>query len=197
MINIKIDPKDFKLNANAVKQFGQQFPAFAEKELKDVLLRVRGEAEKGRDPNGAALTPGYSESYKKAISAGLVRGKDPGNLSVTLRATGAMQGSMQTEKLGNGAQIFFSGQHPASKPLKARRTVNKKTGAIKRIPRKLKASKTTKTRKSGSSISNAELATVHENRGRVFAGYGTRDIDRIEKSIDRELDKILKALVTT
>lgn len=106
-----VSPTTFKLNVkDALRKL--DFPKFAEIELSNTRARMRQELEKGRNPNNEGFRE-YSASYKKQIDAGNVRGKAPGNHTVTLRATGRMLNSLETKQTQNGAQLFFLGQHPS------------------------------------------------------------------------------------
>jgi len=188
----RIEAKTLKLDEGQIRK-GLDFARIGEEELRSTEARIRKELEKGRNVDGARLSP-YSSSYLRAIDAGLVKGKSPGHRTPNLSATGEMLNAMQTKPLKDGAQIFFGGQHKANKGLKARRTLNP-DGTIKRVPKK--GVRLKKPVGSSRAVSNAEIAAANEAIGREFFGYGAEDLKRIEKRLDKEIDKILQSIVKT
>lgn len=163
-----------------VKKLGlDRFAKLAAQELQNSITRLTQETQKGRNADGGAIKGGYSESYKRAIAKGQVRGRGGvrknSTSPVDLTISGEFLNSRQVTNLKDGAESRFGGTH--SKP-------PKRPGS----KRKSKGSK---------SISNAELAQHLDSRGfKGFHEFGLKDQLRIEQTFGAELLKAANESIT-
>jgi hypothetical protein len=164
-MNIKVIVSKVKLDKNAISK--KALLDLCKAEMLNTSARLRSETGKGRNADGGSIKPGgYSESYKKAIEAGRVRGgskrtgaRKVSTSPVNLTITGDHLGSMQVRTVKDGAEIHFLGQHY-------------------------------------SGLSNAQLAATLEARGFTGTfELGVVDQKRIETNFDKLVEDGIKKLV--
>lgn len=91
-----------------------------QKSVASVVLNIVQRARSNKRADGGTIKARYSKSYREAILAGTVRGKD--GTRVNLTATGEFLQSMQVKELPGGARIVFTGSHAKTSRKKSTRT---------------------------------------------------------------------------
>jgi len=162
---IKIDVKADKLTIDLSQIKLKDFVDLAQKEMHNTKARLESNLSQGKDANGKGL-PGYSESYKEQIRRNRARG-----------GTGKTGPRKTQEKPVN---LLVTGE------MRRSRKVKKISNGAELGFHGSHA---------GTRLSNSALAGVQLGMRPGWHEFGKKDIERIQKSLDKLVDEKVKKLI--
>ncbi|WZO97303.1 hypothetical protein EP7_004328 [Isosphaeraceae bacterium EP7] len=205
-MKFSLDLSALPIDPDFLKRHEQEFRKLLDQEMLKTRARIIASDTAGQQAEGGGLKP-YSSSYRAAIDKGQVAGKEPGNHTPNLTATGVLHRSLTIEQ-GSGlgeVRMFFNGSHPPrqkvqhpQKRVKAAHKRREKQGLAPLAPHKHaraakgagktlgKGAAPAKRRSGGGrgSTQNAVIAQAQYDMGRTgWFTFSTEDLERIQRKL--------------